>query len=276
MLLRSFHLPFDHLSATSLTEFLVCPEQFRLKRIAKRPERNRLDLFIGTVHHRAIADLFRNKIETGGNLQWEELAEGYRHCWDNTINDEGEPEWEVPPSEAYETGTKVLECFLHEVAPYVTPLKVEQRFEETVPGVPVPVVGYIDVESRGFIEEFKTSARKEASAKPRWRFQGRIYQLAVDKPVAWYVTTKQVTPKSYTPVDNPGLLMDPANKDQTVRLIVQSVEVMNDLFARYGPAGPWPTNGLLGEWACKSGCSFGPVSPNPICPAWRNDDEAAA
>lgn len=274
MRLSSFHLPVNRLSATSLTEFITCAELFRLKRLVKKPERRYLELFIGTVFHRTIEDNFRHKLTTGQDLEWEEILEGYRFKWDEEIKDE-EPEWTDPPLVAYETGAKVLESWHRDVAPLVTPVAVEQRFEVDIPGIPVPIVGNIDVESRGFIEDFKTSSRKEAKAKPRWRFQGRIYQLQVEKPVAWYVTTKQVTPVSYTPVDNPGLLMYPINRDVTVELLKQTVEQLNDVYARYGKDRPWPTNGLLHEWMCGK-CSYGPKSTHPICPAWRINDTAAA
>lgn len=274
--LSSFHLPVDRLSATALTEWISCGEQFRLKRIVKVPERNRVDRFIGSVHHRTIEQNFRNKLESHSDMDWRTLEQTYDDQWARTISEDGEPEWEMPPTEAGELGLRVLRCFMDEVAPLVNPVAVEKWFELKIPGIPVPLVGSIDVESRGYIEEFKTSSRKEATAKPRWRFQGRIYQLSVAKPVAWYVTTKQVTARSYTPVDNPGLLMDPINPDVTVRLVVQAVEQLNDMYARYGPSTPWTTNGLLHEWMCKSGCSYGPVGPNPICPAWRKHDEAAA
>lgn len=272
MRLSSFRLPVERLSATALTEFLTCAELFRLKRIVRTPERNRLDRFIGRVHHSTVAANFKQKVSSGVDLDEETMWAHYSEIWSRTLEEDGEPEWTTPPSEAFETGSKVLACFQKEVAPLVSPIRVEEWFEERIPGIPVPIVGYIDVESHSFIEEFKTSARKEARPKPRWRFQGRVYQLYVDKPVVWYVTTKQVTPKAYTPLNCPELLMEPANRDQTVRLLVQTVEVLNDMYARYGPSTPWATNGLLHEWACKSGCSYGPVSAHPICPAWRNHD----
>lgn len=266
MRLSAFQLPVEHLSATALTEFLNCAEMFRLKRLVRKPERYRADMFFGTVFHRTVADVFRARTDS---LSAIEIATLYQHAWADTLSENGEPEWDkAAPSDMFENGGLMLASFMQTVLPLVTPDRVEERFEERVPGVPVPIVGYIDAESEQLIHEFKTASQKNIRPKPRWRFQGRIYQLAVDKPVAWYVTTKQVTPVSYTPVDNPELLMEATNKDATVRLVVQAVEQLNDMYARYGPDTPWPTNGQLHEWMCKSGCSYGPVGPNPSCVAW--------
>jgi hypothetical protein len=188
---------------------------------------------------------------------------------------DGEPEWEQHPDKVEELTAKMLDSFMTNIAPIIYPIAVETWFEETIPGLSVPIVGRIDVEERAVVNEFKTAKQKVSKPKAKWRFQGRIYQLVVPKPVAWTVTTKQVTPQNWSPLNAPELYMDVGNNDHTVRSILQAAEMLNDLYARYGADEPWPTHGLFGDYTCDY-CSFGPRNPSPTCPAWRIRDEIAA
>ena len=64
--------------------------------------------------------------------------------------------WEA----AYESGRRALEHYLTEVAAALAPHLVEHRFRFTVPSVPWPVVGTVDlVDQNGTVIDFKTSRR---------------------------------------------------------------------------------------------------------------------
>lgn len=268
MRLSGFKVPVERLSATSLAEAAVCPEMFRQRRLLKYRDRTWLDGFLGSVHHSTIEENFRWKMDTGRDQSYDTQQQVYMRSWQEKIDKDGEPEWKIHPEKAMELGLKMIQSFHTEVAPHVNPLAVEEWFEEEIPGIPVPLVGKIDVETSSAINEFKTAKQKVSKPKPKWRFQGRIYQLIVNKPVAWTVTTKQVTPQNYTEANTPTLLMPMGNNDNTVKLIQQTAETINDLYIRYGADTPWPTNGVFGDWTCDY-CPFGPKNPSPTCPAWR-------
>ena len=268
MRLSGFRLPVEHLSASAIGQFLTCPEQYRQERIAKIPKKRFLDGFVGSVFHDTIEVNLNQKIDTKIDQTMEQQTAAFKYVWAENIEKEGEPEWVEHPEKVEKLGLKMLDTFHENVAPTIHPIAVEQRFEERVPGLAVPVVGYIDTEEHERINEFKTSKQKVAKPKPNWRFQAQVYQLFVRKPVYWTVTTKQVTPVNWTWATAPDLVLPVANPDQTTRMIVQAAEVMNDYWARYGPDNPWPTTGLMHTFACDY-CSAGPKNPNPTCPAWR-------
>lgn len=270
--LSGFKLPVEHLSASSISQFMTCPEQFRLERIVRVPKRRFLDGFVGSVHHDTVEQNFAQKIHTGTDQSFELMQSAFKYKWAEELG-KGEPEWTEHPERVERLGLQMLESFHTAVSPLINPIAVEQRFEERIPGIVVPVVGYIDVEERNLINEFKTAKQKVAKPKPNWRVQGRIYQLVTRKPIYWTVTTKQKTPVNWTWQNAPDLVMEVGNPDVTVRVLAQTVEMMNDCFVRYGPDKPWPLNGLLHTFACDY-CSAGPKHPNPPCIAWSGGSSA--
>lgn len=267
--LRGFYLPVERLSATSLAEAITCPEQFRMKRVARMPERNNIQKLMGTAFHEAVADSYRWRLEKGELLPKSATEDRFRGAWDEAIEKEGEPEWKEHPDKLMETGFKMLSAY-RSVMKATEVTQAEEWFEITVPGIPVPVVGVIDLPLKDRIREVKTSAKKMSKPKPTWRLQARIYQLAIAKPVEHQVVTKQVTPQVCTADTEPGLMTPIQNKDATVLLLQQAVALVNDLYARYGADQPWPANGIFHDWLCNY-CSF-----RPNCFAWKENNDQAA
>lgn len=268
MRLSGFRLPVEHLSASAVADFLTCPERYRQERILKVPKRRNVDAFIGTVHHETVEENFSQKINTGKDQALDLQQQIYKYKWAEAIEAEGEPVWTEHPEKVEKLGLKMVAAFHEHVAPSVIPIAIEQRFEENVPGVPVPIVGYLDVEERDVLNEFKTAKQKVSKPKPNWRLQAQIYQLVCRKPVHWTVTTKQVTPVNWHWQNAPDLVLPVGNPDVTARMIVQAAEMLNECWLRYGPNETWPMTGIMHTWACDY-CAVGPKNPNPTCPAWR-------
>lgn len=269
MRLSGFHVPVEHLSASSLAMLIQCPEQYRLRYVQHIRPSFGIDKFIGIVDHAAQAENFRQKIKSFEDLDVEYMRGMYRAKWDATIEDEGEPEWKDDPEEVKQTGLLMMETYHAQVSPTITPIRVEERFEETLPGLPVPIIGYPDVETAERIVERKTSKSKLTKPKSKWTLQGRIYSLILDKPVEYQVITKQKTPQCVTALEAPDLLVANGFRDATLETLDQAVHTLNDLWARYGPDRPWPTNGVLHDWLCGY-CFAGPKYGNH-CIAWKEN-----
>lgn len=267
MRLTGFHIPISRLSASSLATFMLCPEQFRLERVLKMRSKQGLSGFVGTVHHGAVERLLASK-ESWPTVQGGDMADAYKSSWDAAIEEE-EPEWEITPDKVAANGLKMLESFVDTVYETINPKFVELEVDETIPGIPVPLVGRIDVAEDERTIELKTAKQKVSVPKAKWVAQQRIYQLFTDLPVDFIVTTRQVTPVTYHPGNMETLRLEVGDPDVTVRSIVMAVEQMSDLYARYGPNETWPLQGLLHEYQCRY-CLAGPRNPDPICPAWRN------
>lgn len=266
MRLSGFKLPVEYLSATSLSVAITCPEQFRLRYIKHEPERLNIQKLVGSAFHGALADNWYWKLAKGEDLPEQAALQRLQGAWDHTIEREGEPEWKEPPQQLFQTSSLMLASYLTDWAPATTPLQVEQRVEESVPGIPVPVVGVVDLETKSVIREVKTTPAKVTTPKPRWRLQSRIYQLMVRKPVEHQIVTRQKTPKIYTALTEPGLLTPVADPDQTVLILNRAVTMINDFYARFGTDEPWPPNGIFHDWLCRY-CSF-----VPKCIAWAGTE----
>jgi len=270
MRLAGFRLPVDRLSFSSLAQFMICPEQFRLERIAGMRSRRGLSGFVGAVHHGAVATLLQAKMEADEPP----IEYAFTKAWQEAVEEE-EPEWTDPPEAVAKSGQLMLGSFVATAWGDMNPIAVEEWVEDTLPGVPVPLVGRIDCWEQRLTREFKTAGQKHSEPKAKWRMQARIYQLFTDLPTEWTVTTRQVTPVTWTADREPGLFLPVGNKDATARTVVQAVEQMNDMYARYGPNESWPLNGLMHQYWCRY-CVAGPLNPSPICPAWKESDEQSA
>ena len=249
---------------------IQCPEQFRLRRIVKVPETRGVDAFLGVVDHETHALNLRQKIHTSTDLSSDLMAVNYGNRWDATLMEE-EPDWQKEtPEETKDLGLLMMETYHEAVSPTLHPIRVEERFEQHFHGIPIPVVGYPDVEEDKRIVERKTTKTKLAKPKSKWTVQGRIYSMVYDKPVEYHVVTKQKTPQLVTPLSNEEFLLTPDHHDTTLMLIEQAATMLNEYWLRYGPENPWPTTGLYHDWLC-SYCFAGPKYGN-FCAAWKGKD----
>lgn len=267
MRLSGWSLPLEVLSASSITVAIQCPEQFRLKYLKKQRERMYPDRFIGLVDHSVHEQNFKWKMDVGKDMTPELMSKLHESEWAR-LEEKEDPDWDgEDPIDLQALSLQMVHAYHEIVSPRVLPVAVEQRFEERLPGVPVPIVGYVDVLTKDVIVERKTAGQKVSKPKPRWRFQGRVYSMIADLPTEWHVVTKQKTTAIYTPEDSPQLGPPKPNADATLRMIQQAAIKVNELYARYGREQPWPTDGTFADWLCDY-CQFGPKRLGS-CIAWR-------
>lgn len=265
----SSRFPVEQISASSLAKFVKCPEQWRLRYVERHKDRTYTDRFVGLIDHKVWEFNFREKLRDGEDLGIDWLRGKLRAEW-AILKQKEQPDFGNDDEEKLiKRSLKMLEVY-EPVATRIQPIAVEERFEETIPGVPVPLVGYVDIEEQLQVLERKTSKNRVSKPKSEWRFQGRIYQLVKRKPVEWHVVTKQVTPQVCTAQTDPDLYLPIVNPDATVRMIQQTVEAIGEFYARW-PEGPWPTNGIFGDWACDY-CFAGPRYA-ASCHVWKESDD---
>lgn len=259
----------EHLSASQLNLLQRCPEQWRRRYI--HHERDGLNgaLVWGGADHYAHEQNFRQKISSHEDIPVEELKEAFAAGFDKRV-DEGGGESQVDWGDDTAAGLKdagvMLAAAYHEqVSPSVQPIEVESKFDVRIPGLAVPVIGYIDVTKTDGAIERKTAKAKTTTVKPRWRIQGLIYQLASAQPVEWHVSVKTKTPSIYTPVTEPGLRLVDSRAALTERLVLNLAAQLVSLYETFGPDEPWP-GAITDDWAC-SYCGFGPRGSNN-CAWW--------
>ena len=195
----------DHLSYSSISLYLSCPEAWRRKYVENEPTiaspalvfgsaiHNTVEEYIAGDHNGTIVDLWsmhwenalkRDTVEWGSSTPEHHFNEGYRILRDESIVDE------------------LSNIKVQRDADGIA--AVEKKVELNVPGVPLPMIGYIDIITEdGIPGDFKTSARSWSANKAANEMQPLFYlaalnQLGIAVP-EWkfrhYTIVKTKTPK---------------------------------------------------------------------------------
>lgn len=206
----------EHLSYSSISLFLDCPAAWRMKYLDKLPTRSGPALVFGSAWH--------NTIETFlTQAEYKPLPELWQAAWISQMERDGAsvdwgfetPEshfnqgytWATAPKIASDNGDYAgMETFLKTIKPQVREGKpsIERKIELRVPGVPIPVIGYIDITTDdGVPGDFKTSSKSWGADKATGSLQTLFYLAALNQlgePVKdgrfrHYVFIKNKTPK---------------------------------------------------------------------------------
>lgn len=251
----AWKLPIDHLSASSLAMFSRCPEQWRHRYLLGERETPGGAMLIGGADHATWEHNFQQKIDTHQDLPVSDLEIVFAEAFDRRVDEAGGPDevvWDTGgDGAAKDKGVQLVRAYASTAAT-VQPVSVERKFEVAAAGLPVPIVGRIDVEQAASVLEMKTSAKKLSEPKPDWRLQGLLYQHESRKPVHWHVKVKTKVPAVYTPETDAGLVLEPDARMVMVTLERASrmARQMAWLFDRYGPDEAWDTSAPEHPWAC--------------------------
>lgn len=194
----------EHLSYSSISTYLLCPESWRRRYILKEKTPTALSLFFGSAVHNTIEAYLKR----GGDLQalWRENYAQQLQFEDTEIEFGTET-----PESVSDDGLRILSTpavldVIEQIRSNYDPARehsIERRIELSVPGVPVPIVGYIDIITRdGVPGDFKTAARMWAADKAAQEMQPLVYLAALnqagDNSHGWrfrhYVITKTARP----------------------------------------------------------------------------------
>ncbi len=171
----------EHLSYSSITAYLDCPENWRRKYIAKEPTKSSPALVFGSAFHSTVEQLVC-KPDTNVVSLWME-------SWAAAIKKE-EVFWGTDtPEEICNDGIRMFsnKNLLDEIKKLKPGRdergeKIERKVELRVPGVPIPVIGYIDIIlADGTPADFKTSAKSWTEQKATDSLQGLFYLAALNQ-----------------------------------------------------------------------------------------------
>lgn len=261
-------LPKDHLSASSLSMYSRCPEQWRKVYVLGERQRPGAALVWGGADHYAHEQNFRQKIDSHEDIPVAEVEIAFAEGFDRKVEQEGgetEIEWGGDkPGDVKDKGVALVAAYHKFASPGIQPVHVERPISLDLPGVPVPIIGRPDVETADSVVERKTSAARKRSPEPQWRLQGAVYGIATGMPVDWHVCTKTKVPGVYTPSDDAGLRLtvSPLLAEATIRRVRLTVASIVTNLATLGPDTPWGSGAPDYGWACDY-CGF-----RPSCAHW--------
>src|SRR5262245_8037030 len=148
----------DHISASSLSMFTRCPEQWR-RRYALGERRPPVMVGLwGRADHKAIEADLSNKLFEGEHLPVDDVRELFVVEFEAQLDREGglsEVDFgrKVGTDDAKralfarskDNGAYLAGLYREQVSPTLSPLTLEQQFTLSLPGLPVPLVGYTDL-----------------------------------------------------------------------------------------------------------------------------------
>lgn len=251
-----------HVSPSSLNRFMRCQEQYRQRYCLKIKDPAGPKALQGTADSKAYADYYTARIGGGPGVDLETIEDVYR----DTILAESERGEYVMEDETTSTlidsGIPTIRAYYEIAKTMPDPIAVEERIEITQDNLPLPVIGYIDVEFDAMGIDRKGAATK--SVHPDWRIQNRIYSAAKSKPWGWHVTTRTKVPAVWTPADG-AQYEEPwssVRAEKTMRFVGQLIGSIEANLLMFGPDNPWPQTGLSHTWACAK-CAY-----RNGCPQW--------
>jgi PD-(D/E)XK nuclease superfamily len=142
-----------HLSNTSYTLFIACPEAWRRKNLLGERQPKSAAMVIGSRVDEALTDYYRHQLEHGEPPPVDEVLQRYRRGWKDKLEDDQERQpivWdEVDEDTALERGAKALEVTFEQLVPQLgMPVAVQRRVEFTLaPRLEWSIVGYLDLET---------------------------------------------------------------------------------------------------------------------------------
>ena len=146
--------PLRHLSPSSYSLWVVCPEAWRRRYIkGEKPPPSGL-MFLGSRVDDALAAYHRRILEHGDRLAVDQVLDIYRERWRTELETERDQQgidWEEDLSEerAFALGRDAVELALAELVPQLgDPVEVQRRLEFTIaPGLEWTVLCYLDLET---------------------------------------------------------------------------------------------------------------------------------
>lgn len=217
----------EHLSYSSVNLYLTCARAWRFRYIDKVKTPIAVALPFGSAFHDAIENYIRTnnvqKLKAGGTTP--PVSSWFSKCWQSQVEREQDIDFGKESFESMaDLGQRMLgneidvtgggpnrKCqnasvFLNDIVPMTDehgPI-IEKKITLRVPGVEVPIIGYIDlITSDGVPCDFKTSGRAWYAAKAHSELQPSFYltaltqlgQVRSDFKFRYYIFTKTKKPK---------------------------------------------------------------------------------
>ena len=194
----------QHLSYSSINLYLTCAEHWRRKYLLQQPQPSSPALVIGSAVHGTIEESLVSRMP---------LVQLWPGVWATKLEkDAANIEWGADtPEQHFNDGLRLVsEPTVQQLVDGLTPLVdadgmfIERKVELRVPGVPLPIIGYIDLMTAdGVPGDFKTSRNRWTQADAEGEIQPLVYLAALHqagRPVAGgrfrhYVITKTKKPE---------------------------------------------------------------------------------
>ena len=146
--------PLQHLSPSSYTLWVSCPEAWRRRYIRGEKPAPSGSMFLGSRVDDALSAYHRRILEHGDRIAVDQVLDVYREQWTSELEAEHDKQgidWEEELSErtAFELGRQAIQLAMAELIPQLgDPVDVQRRLEFTIaPDLEWTVLCYLDLET---------------------------------------------------------------------------------------------------------------------------------
>lgn len=176
-----------HLSASSINDYIDCGMLYKLSRIDMfQPEFKSDAMEFGIVIHKALAYFYEEKM-SGNKLPVDELIEAFETYWRQAAEDNEEIKYKEGKdfTTLLKDGKELISTFYSKLPDdNFHVLAIEEPISFEIEGVPLPVVGVIDLietDESGtiIVTDFKTSSKAYSNDEIDNNLQMTLYHLAM-------------------------------------------------------------------------------------------------
>src|SRR3954454_6531516 len=146
--------PLRHLSHSSYSKFLLCPDDWRRHYLLGERTPPSGHMFLGARVDDALSTYHRHLLACGERLTLDQLQDAYRDHWTHELAEEQSKRgvhWdhELPEQDAFTLGLQALALTLHELVPQLgRPVDVQRELEyRLAPGLEWTIQGFLDLET---------------------------------------------------------------------------------------------------------------------------------
>ncbi len=238
----------EHLSYSSVTTYMKCPQQWRLKYIEKVDQEKSDALVFGSAIHRAISLGIKDELQP--SLYWSTSLEQIQ----------AEQKFELS-AELVNLGETMLTTGMYTFADLLSQQiqGIDKKVKLELPGIVLPVVGYVDLITENAVIDFKTSKRKWSQVQADKSLQPTFYLAALNQ-----IGTVQLPAKftyiilTKTKVPQVQIIETERTAQDVFRLfdLIASVwdAIKKEVFPPTDPSNWWCSEKYCGVW---THCEFG-------------------
>ena len=205
-------LHLDHLSYSSVCSYLACPRGWKFHYVDQVEVPTAGALAFGSAYHETVGAYTINCVADPKNVV--PLADIWPIKWREQIEQRGRIAWGNDTMEGLlEMGLRILrnkdiQREIDSISPLLDATgapRIEEFISLQVPGVPIPIIGYVDlITDDGIPCDIKTATRAWSKDRPGQETQPTFYLAALnqagydlnpDMRFRYYVFTKSKTPK---------------------------------------------------------------------------------
>ena len=263
-----------HLSQSSIGMLMRCPRQFQHRYLRGEKEKPGESIVIGSMFHETIEWKYRSKIDSHVDAP---LSDAVQYLQDvavpTVLESEGGADniaWDSDLDAARSDAERITSAYYQTVVPRIQPVSVEQEFRIEIPGVEVPVIGYLDVQDADRVLDTKTGKQASRKVKPSWHLQGRLYSFAAQKPTEFHSISRAKTPTIVTGLESEAMIV-PVPTEGQMQNVIHTVQTAANLIRyfmlTFGPDEEWPTWGAIPDWS-RNVLPCDMCGWRPGCPAW--------